>query len=317
MSVEPPSEGRDESPSENGDEPSREVPDGSRDEPGPPPEAAPVRTVAVGEGTVAYAEYGAADGTPVLFLHGTPGSRRLAELYDAAARRAGVRLLSVDRPGCGRSSPRPGRSLTDTGSFVRPVFDDAGVERAGVVAFSGGGPHALALAAADPDLVREVDVVAGAVPPSVGDGPAATRVLGSMARRTPRLLGGLLRGHAWVARRAPPSFVLAQYTADGGSELGDREAAVVRRDYAEAVGGGASGAVAELAALADGWGFDLADVGSRVVLRHGTADANVPLEGAARLAERLPDAALERVEGADHAGTLVRVRSAVLRRQRR
>jgi len=116
---------------------------------------------------VAYAEYGDPAGHPIVFLHGTPGSRRLGRLFDDAARREGVRILAPDRPGYGRSSPWPTRDLSDTGAFVAPVLDDAGVDRAGVVGFSGGAPHALAVAATHGDRVTAVDVVSGATPPSV------------------------------------------------------------------------------------------------------------------------------------------------------
>ncbi|RIK15619.1 MAG: hypothetical protein DCC50_07575, partial [Acidobacteria bacterium] len=52
-------------------------------------------------------EHGAPLGVPALYLHGTPGSRVEARLLADAARRAGVRLIGVDRPGFGRA-PLPG-----------------------------------------------------------------------------------------------------------------------------------------------------------------------------------------------------------------
>ncbi|MFB6152239.1 MAG: alpha/beta fold hydrolase [Haloarculaceae archaeon] len=123
------------------------------------------RTVSVDGRTVAYAEYGDPDGTPVLFFHGTPGSRVLGALYDEPARDRGVRVIAPDRPGYGRSSPWPDRTFADAPAFAVPVLDDAGVDRAGVVGFSGGGPHALALAATRGDRVTRVDLVASAAPP--------------------------------------------------------------------------------------------------------------------------------------------------------
>ena len=271
-----------------------------------------------GRGSVAYAEYGDPDGSPAVFLHGTPGSRRLAALYDAEARGAGVRLLSIDRPGYGRSSSWSDRSLSASGRFVAAVLDDAGVDRAGVIAFSGGGPHALATAATHGDRVDDVDVVGGAVPPALADEvPTPVRALRSLATRTPGLLGALLRGQAWVAARAPAAFTLSQYSDDGCSGCTPRERAIVKEDFVEAFDGGASGAVRELATTAGEWDVSLDAVGAPVRLWHGTADTNVPIAGAERLAGRLPNATTERVEGADHVGSLVAVRSAVLRRHRR
>ncbi|WP_295717376.1 alpha/beta fold hydrolase, partial [uncultured Halovibrio sp.] len=104
-----------------------------------------------GEREIAYAEYGRSNGTPLVFFHGTPGSRRLGALLDRAARRHDVRVLAPERPGYGRSSPWPNRSVADAAEFVTPVLDDAGVDTARLVAFSGGGPYALSTAGAHPE----------------------------------------------------------------------------------------------------------------------------------------------------------------------
>jgi pimeloyl-ACP methyl ester carboxylesterase len=269
-----------------------------------------VRTVAVGGGrTVAYAEYGDPGGRPVLFLHGTPGSRRLGELFDEVARREGVRVLAPDRPGYGDSDPWPERTLSDAGSFLAPVLEDAGVSRAGVVGFSGGGPQALAFAAERPDLVAGVDLVAGATPPDLQDEPPRTqRLLGMLARRTPTLLSGLLRGQAWTARRGSPSVVVSQYTTEAGrEELSASEAELVKEDFLAALGNSRSSTVTESRLLDAEW-----DVDPEVPVRvwHGKRDGNVPVESARRLADRL--GAETTVFETDHLTTLLRSRSDVL-----
>jgi pimeloyl-ACP methyl ester carboxylesterase len=262
---------------------------------------------------VAYAEYGDPAGHPVVFFHGTPGTCRLGRLFDTPARREGVRVLAVDRPGYGGSSPWPTRDLTDTDAFVRPVLDDAGVDRAGVVGFSGGGPHALAFAATCGDCVTSVDVVAGAAPSPT---PPAQRLLGRLASTTPRLLSGLFRAQAWLATRVSPAVVVSQYTSATG-RIPDEVATLVARDFADAVGGARRGAVTELRLLAAPWELPLATVDSPVRLWHGTHDANVPLEGARALRDRLPDARLHTVEDADHLRSLLRSRDRILTRHAR
>src|SRR5512146_1307007 len=59
---------------------------------------------------LAFASFGDAHGSPVFYLHGALSSRLEAEVLDAAARSAGVRLIGVDRPGIGASTPHRGRS---------------------------------------------------------------------------------------------------------------------------------------------------------------------------------------------------------------
>lgn len=267
---------------------------------------------------VSYTEYGVSDGRPVVFLHGTPGSHLLGALFDDAARRNSVRLIAPDRPGYGRSTPWPGRTLRDTGRFVTAVLDHAGVASAGVVGFSGGGPHALALAATHGERVESVDIVAGATPPALeANPPTVRRVLATMAHRTPSLLGGLLRVQGWVARRASPSVVVSQYTtAEGAAELDDDIAELVRRDFVESVRGSQSGAVTEFRLLADAWDVSLKRIGHPVRLWHGETDTNVPVGAARDLADRLPDASMTTFRDADHLTSLLRSRSQVLNERR-
>ncbi|WP_239685558.1 alpha/beta fold hydrolase [Halolamina pelagica] len=176
-------------------------------------------TTIAGDRDLRYAEYGDPNGSPVVFLHGTPGSSRLAALFDSAAAQSGVRLLAPDRPGFGESSPWPERAVNDAPRFLTPVLDDAGVDTAGLVAFSGGSPYALATAATVPDRITRVDVVAGATPPTTDDEtPAVQRLLTGLATTTPRILRGLFRGQAWLADRLDPSFVTAQYTTGGTTD---------------------------------------------------------------------------------------------------
>ncbi len=275
-----------------------------------------VSTVTVDDrGAVAYAAYGDPDGTPVVALHGAPGSLVFGQLFDDCAREHGVRILAVERPGYGRSPPWPDRDLADTGSIVAAVLADAGVDRAGLIGFSGGGPHALAVAATHGDLVERVDVVSGAPPWSrVSEKPAVHRFLGLLATKTPSLLKGLLRGQTWAAGRLPPSFVLAQYTtAAERAEISADAAACVRRDFCEALATHREGFVTETRLFATPWEVSLAAVERPVRLWHGDGDANAPLEGARRLANDLPNGDLTVLEGAGHLTALLRSREQVLR----
>ena len=270
------------------------------------------RTVRTADGeSVAYATYGDPEGTPVVVLHGTPGSRLLGELFDEAAEQRGLRVLAPDRPGYGQSTAAPVEP-TETHRYVEPLLAEADASDAGIVGFSGGAAHVLGLAATRPGLVTSVDVVAGAVPPAVGsDPPASVRVAGALAGRAPRLLGGLVRAGTRLAALGPADAAASQYTTDGTDDLDDETVALVGRDFREALAR-TEGFVAESRLAVDGWGFDLGDVERPVRLFHGDRDANVPAEGARRSAERLPDAQLTALDGADHLRTLLRARSAVL-----
>lgn len=268
------------------------------------------------ERQLAYAEYGCSDGVPVVFLHGTPGSRRLGMLFETVARECGIRLLAPDRPGYGRSSPRPSRSVQDAGQFVGTVLDAAGARTAGLVAFSGGSPYALA-AATRTDRFDWIDIVAGATPPDVGEEtPAVQRLLARMATKTPCLLRGLFRGQAWLADRLDPSFVVAQYTTDDGEPVSRDAAEIVKADFVEAFARHRHGAVTEFRNAATEWDIDFDEIDTEVCLWHGENDTNVPIDGVRRLESEIPTARLRVLDDADHLRTLLRSVPQILEERR-
>ncbi len=63
--------------------------------------------------TFAFDEYGAADGFPVVYMHGTPGSRLEWLMFgtDEMVRTANIRIIVPDRPGIGLSQFKPDRTL--------------------------------------------------------------------------------------------------------------------------------------------------------------------------------------------------------------
>jgi pimeloyl-ACP methyl ester carboxylesterase len=84
-----------------------------------------------------------------------PGSRLLCPDEDATAA-AGVRLLTVDRPGYGGSDPRPDPTLLDWADDVQALADRLRLERFAMVGWSAGGGYALACAAGMPGRISAV-----------------------------------------------------------------------------------------------------------------------------------------------------------------
>src|SRR6266571_8846086 len=99
-----------------------------------------------GGGHLAYSEYGDASGTPVLFCHGWPSSKTMAQLTDAAARELGIRIISPDRPGIWESGFQANRTLLDWPDVLEQLADHLGLDRFYILAISGGAPYAYATA---------------------------------------------------------------------------------------------------------------------------------------------------------------------------
>jgi len=60
-----------------------------------------------------YAQYGLPTGKAILYNHGFPGSRLEASQHHEICAELGLRIISIDRPGYGWSSPHPGAKLLD------------------------------------------------------------------------------------------------------------------------------------------------------------------------------------------------------------
>ena len=83
-----------------------------------------------------WCEYGAADGLPSFQFHGTPGSRVFG-LDSGEVASAGLRVVTPERPGYGRSSVHPGARLADLGSDMAAVADALCISRLHVLGCQG------------------------------------------------------------------------------------------------------------------------------------------------------------------------------------
>src|SRR5512142_3400638 len=117
-----------------------------------PDEPASLMTLRDGR-TLAYLEVGPATGSPVFHFHGHGSSPLEALALADAAGRARVRLIALDRPGIGFSSPRSGDRLLDWPADVAEAADRLSIARFAVQGMSAGAPYALACAHALPGRV--------------------------------------------------------------------------------------------------------------------------------------------------------------------
>jgi len=114
--------------------------------------------------TLAWKEYGRADGRPVLQFQGTPGSRYSRHAHEDLYDRLGVRFIVFDRPGYGASSRLPERGIAVIADDAAELLDHLGLGTVHTSGGSGGGPHVLAFAARHPERVLAVTVIVGGTP---------------------------------------------------------------------------------------------------------------------------------------------------------
>jgi hypothetical protein len=76
-----------------------------------------------------YAQYGSPTGKPVIFLHGMPGSRLDAAHFDDVGKELGARVIGVDRPGIGWSTPQPDRTLLSHAKDIEVLTDHLKIDK--------------------------------------------------------------------------------------------------------------------------------------------------------------------------------------------
>lgn len=104
-------------------------------------------------------------GKPVLYFHGTASSRLEALLLKDLTASGKLQVICIDRPGYGLSIYKPRKNLQDFNDDVNCLTEHLGIERFGVLGWSGGGAFALAYLAFFPERVtRAVIVGAPALP---------------------------------------------------------------------------------------------------------------------------------------------------------
>ena len=278
---------------------------------------------------LAFAEVGKHDGHPVMYFHGFPMCRLEALVFDAPARRANIRLIAPDRPGIGRSSFAPDRSVIDHARDVQALSRHLGLSKFSVLGVSGGSPYALGCASLlRKDAISQVDILSGMGTFEENDlalVPTASKVTGWLAMNTPRfltvmtdvLVAGLRRVVKWkwvdkridglveTAKKSKDQWekealgVTAQDESDVGWTLEESRKRLLRALF-EPFEQGSRGAVQETALLAQPWGFDLQSVECPVKIWHGKKDVNAPIEWVRAMAEKIPNAAVREYEEETH-----------------
>jgi pimeloyl-ACP methyl ester carboxylesterase len=260
------------------------------------PRADATTTLADGR-SLAWCEWGNPTGFPVLLAHGGPGSRLLCPDMDATAA-AGVRLLTVDRPGYGGSDPRPDPTLLGWAEDVQVLADRLHLERFAVVGFSAGGGYALACAAGMPDRITSVGLAScegryAEVPGALEEEmPPEERALFERIRRDPDTAHAAVAEHVgWY--QDPDSLWEGEPSAVDVPILARPDVrAALTEMFREGGRQGVGGLVADWIALSLPWGFALADVTAPVTVWHGELDDLVRPAHARYLAAVLPHARL-------------------------
>lgn len=274
------------------------------------------------EGTVAvreerrlsFAEYGSPRGEALVWMHGTPGARRQIPLEARAyADQHGLRIVGIDRPGIGSSTPYLYPSVRDWAGDLELLLDALAIDTVRMVGLSGGGPYALAAGAALPDRVLGIGVLGG-VAPTVGPDAADGGIIQLAVRLAPLLsatrvpvgiaLTNAIRLVRPLAGAGLDLYAAVQPTGDKNLLSRPEFKAMFLDDLLNGARFQTLAPLSDLVLFTRDWGFAPGDVEVPVRWWHGDADHIIPFAHGAHVVARLPDATMTVIEGESHLGGL-------------
>jgi pimeloyl-ACP methyl ester carboxylesterase len=243
---------------------------------------------------------------PVLWCHGAPGSRLEPAWLRQEAVTAGLRLVGVDRPGYGLSTPQPDRTIPDGVADLLLVAAHLDLDRFRMVGVSTGGAYALATAAIAPERVCGVVACCAVTDMSFGpardtmhkpqvhavwDAPdreaAIAAAVAAYGEGFAKLLGGGMQGVL-----APADTALFADRSWMGPAM---------EGFGELSRHGLAGYVDDRRADGAGWvTFDVAAITCPVTVLHGDEDRLCHVSHGRHTARIVPGATLVVVPGAGH-----------------
>jgi pimeloyl-ACP methyl ester carboxylesterase len=269
----------------------------------------------VGDHRLRLRNAGDPHGSPVLYFHATPGSRLDMAFADDVAADLGVRIVSFDRPGCGRSTAAP-FGLASIARDAAAIADELGIDWFATLGQSGGGPFALAAAGVLGNRITRVGVASGPGPFDLV--PGALGALDDNDRAARALLPddpvaaaqGFARGFEPLAskfRGASPTQIAAGFEAmlsthDRKLMRDNRLASSFGQTMKESLRQSSSGAGWDNVAWVGPWEVDPTTISCPVLLWYGDEDPMCPPAHGVWLRDNVPNAELVLRPGEGHLG---------------
>ncbi|MDB9527568.1 alpha/beta hydrolase [Oscillatoria sp. CS-180] len=240
---------------------------------------------------IAYDSVGDPNGQPVLFFHGSPGSRLDVCLAEAAALKHGWYIVAPDRPGMGHSDFKPEYTLLDYTNDICQLADGLGFSTFGVMGHSGGGTTVLSCAYALPKRLEFALDLAGWAPVTVPDlrfqMTALDRFFAERIARSQKTIPILFQvpfATLGLAAKVLPAktfvrllyrsqyFCDADYAVLSVPENAQALIHTVRESFHQ----GSKGPAHDALLRYQDWGFDLAEIDFPIHIFHGRDDVSAP-----------------------------------------
>jgi pimeloyl-ACP methyl ester carboxylesterase/DNA-binding CsgD family transcriptional regulator len=255
-------------------------------QPGPGPvvaDAPPVRDLRLADGRrLAYRDYGDPSGRPMLYFHEGLGSSLLPRGAHALALKLGLRVVSVERPGFGRSDPRPDYSFDGVAEDVVELCDRLGLADVRLGAILSGAPSAIQTAIRLGDRARRILICSGRPPRPTGKPGNLMTQFRARLESNPWVLDTF---YAILRLRLSPALVGRMVGAGSGLSPGDRAyvqanpwvVEFVAAYVSECLARTSRGAADEVKAFRRAGNLTVAELTCPLTVWHGEEDQFAPL----------------------------------------
>jgi len=239
-------------------------------------------------------------GTPYLYVHGSPGGydQALTDRHVRPDAFVDLKTIAISRPGYLRTPLSSGKTPAEQADLFAALLDEIDIDRVVVVAISGGGPAGLQFALRHPERTEGLVLIAPAVtaqPDLRYENP--TSASGTFMLDVILWAGGRWLGPAMIPgldKEDPKEVELARLLARSVIPLRSRtEGSVNDFDTLRTLG-------------VESWPLEQLTVPTLIL--HGNVDRNAPYEGAVTVAARIPNAELVTFDGIGHEISLTRAR---------
>lgn len=253
-----------------------------------------------------YAEYGDPRGQPVLYIHGILGCRYERLPDDAVTRQAGIRLITVDRPGFGLSDFSAENGYLEFADDLLELLDHLNIKKVSILGLSVGAIYACAFAYKNPQRIKRIAMVS-ATPPfrSFADFegiPASLKLLIAFSIYLPSVARMISEIAVKNACKNPLKFFsnipvgrsdrIILTNSELAQHLQDCLLAGSDKNY--------QGFVHDIMLSAEPWPFAPEDISIKIDFWHGTDDTHSPLNRIRPVIEAVPNKQLHTIEEGGH-----------------
>lgn len=257
-----------------------------------------------------FAEYGCINGFPILFFHGLPGSRLEAEKLHSAALKLQVRLIGLDRPGMGLSSPQKNRTILDWPEDVKEFTTALNLKNFSIVGHSGGAPYVAACAYRIPEKIHKAVIVSGIAPltypEAISSLSKSQKLMHWMMRYCPVVLKLMMKMSCKALENPDRLKTMLKALPEADAKIFEnthcKDSIVL--SLKEAFRQNASGVVADFKLLPKSWGFDLEEIRCPFFVWQGGEDQQAPVKHAEIYAQHVPQAHYVFLENEGHISIL-------------